>query len=87
MSEHLEKEIIKEEFKKMYFKYALPDSGWTQDYWDDFYEGGKNIKYIFTEPNSPDATSMFIVSGDDELRMFFMTEESEESFFDYPGKE
>lgn len=82
-----EKEINKDEFKKMYFKYGLSDNGHTQDYWDEFYEDGNDIKYLFTEPDSPEATRMFIVSGGNELRMFFMTEESEESFFDYPGKE
>jgi len=33
-----EKEVSKEEFKALYFKYATPYSGWTEDCWNKFFE-------------------------------------------------
>lgn len=41
------------------------------------------------EPESPKHGRMWIVADDaaKEYRLFFMTEESTENFFDYPGKE
>jgi hypothetical protein len=46
------------------------------------------MKYLAEEPKTPEHTRMMIVTdyGRNEYRLFFMTEESEESFFDYPGK-
>jgi hypothetical protein len=40
------------------------------------------------EPKTPEHTRMMIVTdgGRNEHRLFFMTEESEESFFNFPGK-
>lgn len=83
----MEEEITKEKFKAMYFKYATPNSGWTKDYWDHFYEKEEGKRYFFTEPATPESTRMFVVSDSAKHRMVFLTEEAEESFFDYPGKE
>ncbi|MCC7196984.1 hypothetical protein IT413_02190 [Candidatus Peregrinibacteria bacterium] len=83
----IEKEVTKEEFKVLYFKYATPHSGWTQDYWNQFFENETGKKYFFTAPASANHVSMFITTDKDTRRIVFMTEESEESFFDYPGKE
>jgi hypothetical protein len=83
----MEEEVTKERFKDLYFKYAIINSGWTEDYWDQFYEKEEGKRYFFTKPESPDSTRMFIVSGLNKHRMIFLTEEAEESFFDYPGKE
>ncbi len=83
----MEEEVTKGKFKELYFKYATPTSGWTEDYWNHFYEIEEGKRYFFTKPATPDSTRMFIVSGDDKHRMIFLTEEAEESFFDYPGKE
>lgn len=80
----MDKEITKEEFKEIYFKHALPNSGWTEDYWNHFFEKEEGKKYFYTEPELP---RMFISSGKNEHRIFFLTEEAEESFFDFPGKE
>lgn len=83
----MEKEITKAEFKTLYFKYATPNSGWTQEYWDKFFENEEDKKYYFSEPASTSQTSMFITTDKDTRRMIFMTEESEEAFFDHPEKE
>ena len=82
-----EKVVSKEEFKDLYFKYATPNSGWTEDYWNHFYESEVGKKYFFTEPATPESTRMFIISGDSQHRIIFLTEDAEESFFDFPGKE
>jgi len=83
----MEEEVTWEKFKDLYFNYATPHSGWTEDYWDHFYEKEVGKRYFFTRPVSPAATRMFIISGGDNHRMVFLTEEAEESFFDFPGKE
>jgi hypothetical protein len=46
------------------------------------------MKYLLEEPETPEHTRMMIVTdnGRNEYRLFFMTEESEEYFFDFPGK-
>lgn len=83
----MEEEVTKAKFKILYFKYATPYSGWTEDYWDHFYESEEEKKYFFTEPETPEHTRMFIVSDKEKHRIVFLTDEAEESFFDYPGKE
>lgn len=83
----MEEEVSKSKFKDLYFTYATPYSGWTSDYWDQFYEKEEGRKYYFTKPATPESTRMFIVSDTTKHRMVFLTEEAEESFFDYPGKE
>ena len=46
-------------------------------------------KFVVQEPSTPRHDQMWIVSdnGTKEYRLFFMTEDSTESFFDHPGKE
>ena len=83
----MEEEITREKFKELYFKYSTPNSGWTEDYWVQFYEKETGKKYYFTKPETPESTGMFIVSDAHKHRMVFLTEEAEESFFDFPGKE
>ena len=83
----MEEEITKEKFKELYFEYATPNSGWTEDYWKHFYEKEEGKRYFFTKPETLDSTRMFIVSDALKHRMIFLTAEAEESFFDYPGKE
>lgn len=77
----MEKEITKEEFKKIYFENAQPNSGWTQDYWYHFYENEENIRYFLAPKSSKNENRMFISSNKDSHRIYFLTEESEESFF------
>ena len=83
----MEEEVSKERFKDLYFKYATPNSGWTDDYWNHFYEQEEGKRYFFTKPANSESTRMFIVSGDNKHRLIFLTEDAEESFFDFPGKE
>lgn len=83
----MEEEVTKAMFKDLYFKYATPDSGWTEDYWNQFYEKRKGEQYYFSKPETPESTRMFIISGNSKHRMVFLTEEAEESFFRFPGKE
>ncbi len=80
----MEEEITKEKFRELYFKYATPNSGSTEDYWNHFYEKEEGKRYFFAKPETPDSTSMFIVSDAHKHRMVFLTEEAEESFFDFP---
>lgn len=78
----MEQEVTKNDFKDFYFKYATPYSGWTAEYWERFYEKGEGQRYFFSKPESPQHHRMFILSGKGMHRMVFLTEESEESFFD-----
>ncbi len=83
----MEEEISKERFKDLYSKHATPHSGWTEDYWNHFYENEEGKRYFYSKPETPESTRMFIISGDLKHRMIFLTEDAEESFFDFPGKE
>jgi len=83
----MDKELTKLEFKKMYMNYRTDGDGWSDDYWNHFYENQEGKKYFFTEPETPAHTRMFISESGNSLHLFFMTSDSEESFFDYPGKE
>jgi hypothetical protein len=83
----MEEEVTREKFKDLYFKYATPNSGWTEDYWNHFYESEKEKRYFFSAPATTASVRMFIISGGGDHRMVFLTEEAEESFFDFPGKE
>ncbi len=85
------KEVTKEQFKEIYFKLGEDAGGWTLEYWNEFYEDEKRPgwKYLMQEPETPEHTRMMIVEdyGKRESRLFFLTEEGEESFFDFPGKD
>ena len=85
------KEVTKEQFKEIYFKHGGGEAtGWGLEYWKQFFENEKKqgMKYLVEEPKTPEHNRMMIVTdyGGNEYRLFFMTEESEESFFDFPGK-
>ena len=79
----MEKEINKEKFKELFFRYKHCD----KNYWNEHFENEEGVKYFFTEPDEPNQNRMMIISGKNDHRIILMTEESEESFFDYPGKE
>jgi hypothetical protein len=86
------KEVSKEKFKEIYFRLGGgPYSGWTADYWEKFFEDEvkPGWRFMVEEPRSPEHDSMWIVTDNEtkEYRLFFMTDESTESFYDYPGKE
>ena len=83
----MEKEVSQVRFKELYFQYATRNSGWTEDYWNQFYEREEGKKYFFMQPATPESSRMFIVSDGASHRMIFLTEDAEESFFDFPGKD
>jgi hypothetical protein len=84
MAEAREQEIPKSEFKKLYLRYSTPDSGWTREYWNEFFEAEVGKKYFFRKPDTPGSTRMMIVSDKDVRRMIFLTDDAEESFFGFP---
>jgi len=67
--------------------YRTDGDGWSDKYWDEFYEQQEAKKYFFTEPETPEQTRMFISEDQNSVRLFIMTLDSEESLFGYPGKE
>jgi hypothetical protein len=77
----VDKEVSKSEFKIAYFRHATPNSGWTEDYWNSFYEKEEGKKYYYAQSESPHATRMFIISDETTRRMIFLMEDAEESFF------
>ena len=79
----MDREITKQEFKSLFFKHGVAEGsgGWTADYWEKFYEH-EDARYFVTERTSPDQVRMFISSGGGTHRIFFLSEEAEESFFD-----
>ncbi len=79
----MDREVTKREFKELFFQHGVAQSGWTEGYWDQFYEHECNARYFFTEPASPDQVRMFISSGQGTHRIFLLSEEAEESFFDH----
>lgn len=85
----VEREITKEEFKRLYIRYgqSKPGTGWTKEYWNHFYKHEAGVRYFFTEPNSPTDDVMWISDSPDTKRIFFISEDATESFFDFPGKD
>lgn len=85
------KEVTKQQFKEIYLKRGGgAATGWGLEHWKKYFENEEKpgMKYLMEEPETPEHTRMMIVTDYDrkEHRLFFMTEESEESFFDFPDK-
>ncbi len=85
------KEVTREKFREMYFERGGGNAtGWGAEYWNKVFEDGKrtDMKYLLEEPATAEHTRMMIVTDEErkEYRLFFLTEESEESFFDFPDK-
>lgn len=85
------REVAKEEFKTIYFRLGGgPGSGWTAEYWREFFE--EKVKpgwrFMVEEPRSPKYACMSIVADNraEEYRLFFLTDESTERFFDHPDE-
>lgn len=83
----MEEAVTKEVFKKLYFKHADANSGWTAEYWNKFFEREEGKRYFFSKPHIPSATRMFIVTDAVERRMVFLSEDAEETLFDFPANE
>lgn len=86
------KQVSKNLFKEMYFQLrGGRESGWTADYWWDVIEPntGFGWRFMIEEPRSAEHNRMFIVTDHEarEHRLFFMTEQSEEDFFEWSGQE
>ncbi|MCE2994261.1 MAG: hypothetical protein ACK5RG_08060 [Cyclobacteriaceae bacterium] len=81
----MQSQIPHSQFKTLYFQYAQPLSGWTEEYWYRFFETKKEDVYYFEAPESLLASRMMISSGQNTHRMFFLTEEAEESFCQFPN--
>lgn len=78
------KEVTKEKFKEIYFRLGGGrKSGWTADYWQEFFENEAKPgwKFMVEEPKSAKHVRMYIVTDNKakEHRLFFMTEEEEDS--------
>ena len=83
------KEVTKEEFKKLYLKFGGGDAtGWGLDYWNKFFADRTDMKYLVDEPETPQHTRMTIVTDPHakEYRQFFLTEEEDERFLEWPGE-
>jgi hypothetical protein len=86
------REVAKDEFKTIYFRLGGGSgSGWTAEYWREFFEEKvkPSWRFMVEDPKSPEYDRMSIVADSQamEYRLFFLTDESTESFFDHPGRE
>jgi len=80
------REVTRQEFREVYFRLGGGEAtGWGLEYWNRFFEPGvPDMKYLVDEPETPAHSRMMIVTdhGRKEHRLFFLTEEAEERFFD-----
>jgi hypothetical protein len=75
--------VSKAEFKSTYFRHGSTAPGWTRDYWAQSFEPLNDGTWSIDYPETRAHTRMFIMdnSATSEIRMFFLTEESEDSRF------
>jgi hypothetical protein len=84
------KEVTKDQFKETYFKLGGgAATGWGPTYWKENFEDdekSKGMKFFVEEPETPKHTRMMIVTDYDTraYRLFFMTEEEEDGFLEFP---
>lgn len=81
-----QKEVSKERFKEVYFKYGNEVSGWGVSYWNEFFENETDKTYYVCEPLGDKDTEMMISSDRNSHRLYFATEDAVEASYDYPGK-
>jgi hypothetical protein len=91
MDEPTFKQVGKGLFEDMYLRLGGGSStGWTADHWREVIEpyAGLGWRFMVEEPKSAEHNRMFIVTDHKamEHRMFFMTEESEDYFIEWPGE-
>ncbi len=82
----MEKEVSKAEFKEAYMKYRGENDGWTDHYWQHFFEDEKDKRYFLELPESSEHNRLFLTTSSERRHMYFLTLRQEEGFFDYPGK-
>jgi len=90
MDETAFKQVGKGLFKEIYFRLGGGASGWTADYWQEFFEEAElDWRFMVEEPKSAEHNRMFIVTDQQARvhRLFFLTDQSEEDFFRQPGDE
>ena len=85
------KQVTESLFKEVYFRLGGgAASGWTADYWRKVIEphAGLGWRFMVEEPRSAAHNRMFIVMDPQamEHRMFFMTEQEEDNFMEWPGE-
>ena len=85
------KQVSKDFFKEMYFRLGGGEaSGWTADYWRKVIEPYTELgwRFMVEEPRSAAHNRMYIVTDHKakEIRMFLITEESEDHFMEWPGE-
>lgn len=91
MDETAFKQVGKGLFEQIYFRRGGGSAtGWTADYWRETIEPytGLGWKFMVEEPRSAAHNRMWVVTDHKamEHRMFFMTEESEDDFMEWPGE-
>jgi hypothetical protein len=84
------KEVTKEAFKQIYFRLGGGrHSGWTAEYWQQFFEDDvkPGWQFMVEEPKTPGHDQMWIVTDVEnrQYRLFFMTEQATDDFFDSGG--
>jgi len=92
MDEPAFKQVSQELFEEIYYRLGGGESsGWTADYWRKSFEdeAKPGWRFMVEEPRSLAHDRMWIVADHEtkEYRLFFMTEQSTEDFFDHPGRE
>jgi hypothetical protein len=90
MDETAFKQVGRGLFEEMYLRLGGGSStGWTADYWRDVIEPytGLGWRFMVEEPRSDAHNRMFLVIDHQamEHRMFFLTEEAEDRFMEWPG--
>jgi hypothetical protein len=90
MDEPAFKQVAKGLFEEIYFRLGGGESGWTADYWREVIEPVAELgwRFMVEEPRSAAHNRMWVVTDHKakELRLFFMTEQSEEGFMEWPGE-
>jgi hypothetical protein len=90
MDEPTFKQVGKGLFEEMYYRLGGEKSGWTADYWRKVIEPytGLGWRFMVEEPRSAEHNRMFIVMDTKamEHRMFFLTEQEEDHFMEWPGE-
>ena len=87
-----EREVGKNQFMGVYLQhgggYGPPGNEHAILAWEREYESA-GWRYFIREPESPRHDRMHTSSGfgSKKYRIFFMTDESEDAFYDYPGRE
>lgn len=91
MDEPTFKQVGKGLFEEMYYRLGGGKSGWTADYWRKVIEPVAVLgwRFMVEEPRSVAHNRMYIVTDHKakEIRMFLITEESEDHFMEWPSYE